>query len=109
MVLALLVGLVSGVALAEDVAVSFLGHSCFTIQEEGGPVILIDPYGSYVPYPGLPVPADIVLMTHAHIVHCPYCFGENDRVSGGPDHRPPLGRERPMSREASADSVGDHT
>lgn len=71
-------------AFAGDVTVSYLGHSCFTIQEEGGPVIMLDPYGSYVPYPGLPAPADIVLMTHAHVDHCPYCFGENDRVQGDP-------------------------
>ena len=84
MVWALLLGLASAAAMAGDVTVSFIGHSCFTIQAEGGPVILIDPYASYVPYPGLPVPADIVLMTHAHVDHCPYCFGENDRVLGEP-------------------------
>jgi len=77
--------LAGGLALgAEDVEVSFLGHSCFTIQATDGPVVLIDPYATYVPYPGLPVPADIVLMTHQHIDHCPYCFGENDRVEGDP-------------------------
>ena len=71
-------------AFAGEVTVSYLGHSCFTIQEEGGPVIMLDPYGSYVPYPGLPAAADIVLMTHQHIDHCPWCFGENDRVEGNP-------------------------
>jgi L-ascorbate metabolism protein UlaG (beta-lactamase superfamily) len=72
------------VVLGGEVTVSFLGHSCFTIRAEGGPVILIDPYGTYVPYPGLPVVADIVLMTHQHIDHCPYCYGETDRVDGDP-------------------------
>jgi len=67
-----------------EVAVSFLGHSCFTIQAAGEPVVLIDPYATYVPYPGLPVAADIVLMTHRHIDHCPYCYGETDRVDGDP-------------------------
>ena len=70
-------------ALAADVTVTYLGHSCFTIQEEGGPIVMLDPYGTYVPYPALPKPADIVLMTHAHIDHCPPCYGE-DRVDGDP-------------------------
>jgi len=71
-------------AFAGDVTVTYLGHSCFTLQAEDGPIIMIDPYGSYVPYPALPKPADIVLMTHAHIDHCPYCHKENDRVEGDP-------------------------
>jgi len=80
-----LVGAVIGPAVsAGDVTVSFLGHSCYTVQAEGGPIVMIDPYGSYVPYPGLPAPADIVLMTHRHIDHCPYCYGESDRVLGDP-------------------------
>lgn len=67
-----------------EVVVSYLGHSCFTLEWDDGPIVMIDPYGSYVPYPGLPAPADIVLMTHQHIDHCPYCFGEVDRVEGDP-------------------------
>lgn len=41
---------------AESVNVTYLGHSCFTIQAEDGPIIMIDPYASYVPYPALPHP-----------------------------------------------------
>ena len=74
----------SFVGWSADVTVSYLGHSCFTLRADDGPVILLDPYGSYVEYPGLPVPADIVLMTHAHIDHCPDCYGETDRVEGDP-------------------------
>ena len=77
-------GLLGLAVRADDVVVSYLGHSCFTIRTHGGPIVMIDPYATYVPYPGLPVPADIVLITHQHIDHCPWCFGEYDRVEGNP-------------------------
>ncbi len=80
----LLLALYVVMTLAGDVTVSYLGHSCFTIQALDGPIIMLDPYGSYVAYPGLPAPADIVLMTHGHIDHCPDCYGERDRVEGDP-------------------------
>jgi len=70
--------------LAADVTVTYLGHSCFTIQQESGPIVMLDPYGAAIPYPALPVPADIVLITHDHIDHCPSCYGEWDRVEGNP-------------------------
>ncbi len=76
--------LIGVAAAAADVTVSYLGHSCFTVQAEGGPIVMLDPYGSYVPYPGLPAPADIVLRTHGHIDHCPECYGEMDRIEGDP-------------------------
>ncbi len=85
LVLLLAVVIGSGMAAcAEEVTVTFLGHSCFTIQQEGGEVVMIDPYATYVPYPALPQPADVVLTTHAHIDHCPRCFGETDRYTGDP-------------------------
>ena len=34
--------------------------------------------------PALPKPADVVLITHGHIDHCPWCYGEKDRVLGTP-------------------------
>ena len=71
-------------SFGEPVTVTYLGHSCFTIQSEDGPIIMIDPYASYVPYPALPQPADIVLMTHAHVDHCPRSYGETDRYTGDP-------------------------
>jgi L-ascorbate metabolism protein UlaG (beta-lactamase superfamily) len=72
------------VLTAEPVTVTFLGHSCFTFQAEGGSIVMLDPYATYVPYPGLPQPADVVLMTHGHIDHCPPCYGETDRYTGDP-------------------------
>jgi len=79
------IGITVGFAsFGESVTVTYLGHSCFTIQLEDGPIIMIDPYASYVPYPALPQPADIVLMTHAHVDHCPQSYGETDRSTGDP-------------------------
>ena len=79
------IGITVGLAsFGEQVTVTYLGHSCFTIQSGDGPIIMIDPYASYVPYPALPQPADVVLMTHAHVDHCPQSYGENDRYTGDP-------------------------
>jgi len=81
---ALILALCLGFTALGAVDITFYGHSCFTVMPESGLVIMIDPYGSYVPYPGLPAAADVVLMTHGHIDHCPYCFGARDRVTGDP-------------------------
>jgi L-ascorbate metabolism protein UlaG (beta-lactamase superfamily) len=84
-ILALCLATIVGFSLsAESISISYLGHSCFTVQSEEGPIIMIDPYASYVPYPALPQPADIVLMTHSHIDHCPACNRESDRILGNP-------------------------
>ena len=80
-----LVGLISLPVLAGEITITYLGHSCFTVQAEEGPVIMIDPYATYLPYPALPKPADVVLITHGHIDHCPWCFNEENRVSGSPE------------------------
>jgi len=66
-----------------EVTLTYLGHSCFILQE-GDHTVMIDPYATYVPYPALPKPADVVLITHGHIDHCPWCYGEKDRVTGNP-------------------------
>ena len=86
-----LVLVLGGGALAADVTVDYLGHSCFTIQEAGGPIVMIDPYSSYVPYPALPKAADIVLITHGHVDHDPASFGEFNRVLGDPVYVRKLG------------------
>lgn len=79
LVLAMGAGLAAG-----EVILTYLGHSCFTLQDEAGHIVMIDPYATYVPYPALPKPADVVLITHGHIDHCPWCYGEKDRVLGDP-------------------------
>jgi len=71
-------------SFGDTVTVTYLGHSCFTLQVGDGSVVMIDPYASYVPYPALPQPADVVLMTHAHVDHCPSSYGESHRYTGDP-------------------------
>ncbi len=62
-----------------EVTLTYLGHSCFTFHTENGPMVMIDPYGEYVPYPALPQPADLLMITHDHVDHSAY-----DRVEGDP-------------------------
>jgi len=83
-VLAVAIFALGAPVVAGEVTITYLGHSCFALQEAGGPIVMIDPYATYVPYPGLPKPADVVLITHGHIDHCPWCHGEKDRVEGDP-------------------------
>ena len=84
MLVALAIVLVASIAVVGEVTVAYLGHSCFAIRAESGLIVMMDPYGTYVPYPGLPRSADVVLITHGHVDHCPMCFGEKDRVLGDP-------------------------
>ncbi|MFC2079606.1 MBL fold metallo-hydrolase [Candidatus Bipolaricaulota bacterium] len=84
-VLTLLLAAATGFSsLGDQVTVTYLGHSCFTLQVGDGSVVMIDPYATYVPYPALPQPADVVLMTHAHVDHCPGSYGETNRYTGDP-------------------------
>lgn len=94
MVVTLCVVGMGAAALAGTVEIDWLGHSCFSLHGEDLPTVVIDPYATYLPYPGLPKPADIVLITHGHIDHCPYCFGQKDRVSGDPMIVFPFGPDR---------------
>lgn len=91
---------------SDEVTIDYLGHSCFTITDTEGMIVMIDPYGTYVPYPALPKQADVVLITHGHIDHCPYCYGENDRVLGDPEIVWPFDEEgRVNEGECTSESV----
>ena len=70
----------SSVLLAGSVTVTYLGHSCLTIQEDGGPIVMIDPFDSAFAYPGLPRRADVVLVTHGHSDHMATWRVEGDPV-----------------------------
>ncbi len=105
--LSLVVGLFFVPVLAADeVTIDYLGHSCLAITDGDGTIVMIDPYGTYVPYPALPKEADVVLITHGHIDHCPYCYGENNRVLGDPEIVWPFDEEgRVVEGEWKSESI----
>lgn len=48
---------------------SWLGHSCFKLEESTGTTIITDPYHSYVGFSMPSVSADVVTVSHAHNDH----------------------------------------
>ncbi len=76
--------------------IHYYGHSSFSIREENGTVILIDPYAvsPFLRYEARFDPADIVLVTHEH--------GDHNNVEAVPgDHA--------VVRGAGTHTVGDLT
>ncbi|MGV8123148.1 MAG: MBL fold metallo-hydrolase [Candidatus Xenobiia bacterium LiM19] len=59
--------------------VRYLGHSCFYLNSMKGTQILIDPYGTGVPYDFPPINADVIVITHEHRDH-----NASFRVGGTP-------------------------
>ncbi|MDQ7822748.1 MAG: MBL fold metallo-hydrolase [Candidatus Eremiobacteraeota bacterium] len=49
--------------------VRYLGHSCFYVSSTKGTAIIIDPYGTSLPYNFPDLSADIVVMSHEHNDH----------------------------------------
>jgi L-ascorbate metabolism protein UlaG (beta-lactamase superfamily) len=60
--------------------VRYLGHSCFFLNSSKGTSILVDPYGTSVPYKfPANITADVVIVTHEHRDH-----NATIRVGGDP-------------------------
>lgn len=49
--------------------ITWLGHSCFKLEESTGTTIITDPYHSYVGYPMPNVECDAVTLSHKHEDH----------------------------------------
>jgi len=49
--------------------VTWYGHSCFSLRDSLGRVVVIDPYDETVGYDSLSVRADALLVTHRHFDH----------------------------------------
>jgi L-ascorbate metabolism protein UlaG (beta-lactamase superfamily) len=51
------------------VKISWLGHSCFKIEDDSGKVVVTDPFDESVGYPLPKVRADVVAVSHDHRDH----------------------------------------
>lgn len=49
--------------------ISWLGHSCFKIEDDSGRVVVTDPFAESVGYPAPKVRADAVTVSHEHYDH----------------------------------------
>ncbi len=49
--------------------ISWLGHSCFKIEDDSGKVIVTDPFDESVGYPLPKIRADVVVVSHDHHDH----------------------------------------
>ena len=59
--------------------IKYFGHSCFWVQSDDGLRVLTDPYSGVLGYVMPPTEADIVLISHNHVMH--NCL---ESVSGHP-------------------------
>ena len=59
--------------------VRYLGHSSFWISSTKGTSVVVDPYGSHIPYNFPPLEADVVVVSHEHRDH-----NADFRVNGKP-------------------------
>lgn len=59
--------------------VRYLGHSSFWISSAKGTSVVIDPYGTHIPYNFPPMDADVVVCSHEHRDH-----NADHRVGGKP-------------------------
>jgi len=49
--------------------ISWLGHSCFKIEDDSGKVVVTDPFAESVGYPVPKIRADVVTVSHEHYDH----------------------------------------
>lgn len=59
--------------------ITWLGHSCFKLEESTGTTLVTDPYHEYVGYEMIDVEPDILTISHAHKDH--NCM---DHIKGSP-------------------------
>jgi len=59
--------------------VRYLGHSCFLLNSQKGTTLILDPYGTSLPYKFPLIYADVVAITHEHKDH-----NADWRVGGNP-------------------------
>ncbi len=59
--------------------ISWLGHSCFKIEDDSGKVVVTDPFDKSVGYPLPRIRADVVTVSHEHYDH-----NNVKAVGGGP-------------------------
>lgn len=59
--------------------VRYLGHSSFFVSSTKGTSIILDPYGTHIPYNWAPLDADVVVISHEHRDH-----NADYRVGGKP-------------------------
>ncbi len=68
-VMILLGTIVSAAAQTSDLAITWIGQSCFVLRAIDGPTVLTDPPSPSVGYRLPPLPADVVTVTHNHTDH----------------------------------------
>src|ERR1041384_3968862 len=68
-VMILLGTIVSAAAQTSDLAITWIGQSCFVLRASDGPTVLTDPPSPSVGYRLPPLPADVVTVTHNHTDH----------------------------------------
>ena len=59
--------------------VRYLGHASFRVASTKGTVVVLDPYGTHIPYEFPPLDADVVVISHEHRDH-----NADFRVNGNP-------------------------
>ena len=74
--------------------ISWLGHSCFKIESDGGKIIVTDPFDEAVGYPLPKAKADVVTVSHDHHDHNHVAaIGGNPAVVRGPGKKAAAGIE----------------